>query len=54
MSLKSLINQIQVYNPDAEVELLERCYRFAEMRIRVKCASLGKTILRIASKLLRY
>ena len=30
MSLKSLINQIQAYNPDAEVELLERCYRFAQ------------------------
>ena len=30
MGVKSLINQIQVYNPDAEVELLERCYRFAE------------------------
>ena len=29
MSLKSLISQIQSYNPDAEVELLERCYRFA-------------------------
>ena len=29
MSLKSLISQIQEYNPDAEVELLERCYRFA-------------------------
>lgn len=29
MSLKSLINQIQTYNPDAEVELLERSYRFA-------------------------
>ena len=30
MSLKSLITQIQAYNPDAEVELLERCYRFAQ------------------------
>ena len=30
MSLKSLIRQIQAYNPDAEVELLERCYRFAQ------------------------
>ena len=30
MSIKSLVNQIQVYNPDAEVELLERCYRFAQ------------------------
>ncbi len=30
MSVKSLVNQIQVYNPDAEVELLERCYRFAQ------------------------
>ena len=30
MSAKSLINQIQAYNPDAEVELLERCYHFAE------------------------
>ena len=30
MSVKSLISQIQVYNPDAEVELLERCYRFAQ------------------------
>ena len=30
MSVKSLINQIQTYNPDAEVELLERCYRFAQ------------------------
>ena len=30
MSLKSLINQIQSYNPDAEIELLERCYRFAQ------------------------
>ena len=30
MSVKSLINQIQAYNPDAEVELLERCYRFAQ------------------------
>ena len=29
MSIKSLIDQIQVYNPDAEIELLERCYRFA-------------------------
>ena len=29
MSLKSLINQIQSYNPEAEIELLERCYRFA-------------------------
>ena len=30
MSFKSLTNQIQAYNPDAEVELLERCYRFAQ------------------------
>ncbi|MCY3553138.1 MAG: bifunctional (p)ppGpp synthetase/guanosine-3',5'-bis(diphosphate) 3'-pyrophosphohydrolase [Candidatus Poribacteria bacterium] len=30
MSVKSLISQIQTYNPDAEVELLERCYRFAQ------------------------
>ena len=30
MSIKSLVNQIQGYNPDAEVELLERCYRFAQ------------------------
>lgn len=30
MSLKSLITQIQAYNPDAEVELLARCYRFAQ------------------------
>ena len=30
MSVRSLINQIQVYNPDVEVELLERCYRFAQ------------------------
>ena len=30
MSVKSLINQIQAYNPDAEVELLERCYHFAQ------------------------
>ena len=30
MSIKSLVNQIQAYNPDAEVELLERCYRFAQ------------------------
>ena len=30
MSVKSLINQIQAYNPDAEVALLERCYRFAQ------------------------
>ena len=30
MSVKSLINQIQAYNPDAEVELFERCYRFAQ------------------------
>ena len=30
MNVKSLINQIQAYNPDLEVELLERCYRFAE------------------------
>ena len=29
MSIKSLVNQIQAYNPDAEVELLGRCYRFA-------------------------
>ena len=29
MSIKSLVSQIQIYNPDAEVELLERCYRFA-------------------------
>ncbi len=30
MSVKSLIRQIQAYNPDAEVALLERCYRFAQ------------------------
>ena len=30
MSIKSLVNQIQAYNPDAEVQLLERCYRFAQ------------------------
>ena len=30
MSVKSLIIQIQAYNPEAEVELLERCYRFAQ------------------------
>ena len=30
MSVKPLIRQIQAYNPDAEVELLERCYRFAQ------------------------
>ena len=30
MSIKSLVNQIQTYNPDAEVELLGRCYRFAQ------------------------
>ncbi len=30
MSIKSLINQIQSYNPEAEIELLERCYRFAQ------------------------
>ena len=30
MSIKSLVNQIQAYNPEAEVELLERCYRFAQ------------------------
>ena len=30
MSIKTLVNQIQAYNPDAEVELLERCYRFAQ------------------------
>ncbi len=30
MSIKSLINQIQTYNPDAEVDLLDRCYRFAK------------------------
>ena len=30
MSVKSLINQIQAYNPDAEVELLARCYHFAQ------------------------
>ena len=30
MNVRSLINQIQVYNPDVEVELLERCYRFAQ------------------------
>ena len=29
MSLKALINQIQTYDPEAEVELLERSYRFA-------------------------
>ena len=30
MSIKSLVSQIQAYNPDAEVELLERCYRFSQ------------------------
>ena len=30
MSVKSLISQIQVYNPEAETELLERCYRFTQ------------------------
>ena len=30
MSVKSLISQIQTYNPDAEVELLVRCYRFSQ------------------------
>ena len=30
MSVKSLISQIQTYNPEVEVELLERCYRFAQ------------------------
>ena len=30
MSVESLISQIQDYNPDVEVELLERCYRFAQ------------------------
>ncbi len=30
MSLKSLITQIQAYNPDAEVELLDRSYHFAQ------------------------
>ena len=30
MSIKSLISQIQSYNPEAETELLERCYRFAQ------------------------
>ncbi|MDE0556792.1 MAG: bifunctional (p)ppGpp synthetase/guanosine-3',5'-bis(diphosphate) 3'-pyrophosphohydrolase [Candidatus Poribacteria bacterium] len=30
MSLKALITQIQAYNPDAEIELLERCYYFAQ------------------------
>ena len=30
MSIKSLVNQIQTYNPDAKIELLERCYRFAQ------------------------
>ena len=30
MSVKSLIRQIQSYNPEAEIELLERCYRFAQ------------------------
>ena len=30
MNIKSLVSQIQTYNPDAEVELLERCYRFAQ------------------------
>ena len=30
MSVKSLTNQIRAYNPDAEVDLLERCYRFAQ------------------------
>lgn len=30
MSVESLISQIQDYNPDVEVELLERCYRFVQ------------------------
>lgn len=30
MSIETLIDQIQTYNPDGEVELLERCYRFAQ------------------------
>jgi GTP pyrophosphokinase len=30
MNIKSLVSQIQTYNPDAEVALLERCYRFAQ------------------------
>ncbi len=30
MSVKSLITQMQAYNPEAEIELLERCYRFAQ------------------------
>ena len=30
MSVRSLIDQIQAYNPDVEVKLLERCYRFAQ------------------------
>ena len=30
MSIKPLISQIQSYNPEAEIELLERCYRFAQ------------------------
>ena len=30
MSVKSLITQIQAYNPEAEIKLLERCYRFAQ------------------------
>ncbi len=30
MSVEALISQIQDYNPDAEVELLERCYHFAQ------------------------
>ena len=30
MSVKSLITQIQAYNPEAEIGLLERCYRFAQ------------------------
>ena len=30
MNVRSLINQIQVYHLDVEVQLLERCYRFAQ------------------------
>ncbi len=30
MSVKSLISQIQSYNAEVEIELLERCYRFAQ------------------------
>ena len=34
MSVEALISQIQDYNPDAEVELLERCYHFAQKHTR--------------------